>query len=309
MNIAFIAQDGMDSFLGDLERGLAAAGHQIRSLDRFETQPVQELMNWTDVCWLEWCGPWAVQISRYAWKCRVICRLHAVEAWYDEPLRMNWANVDDLIFVAPHIRDILLGRMPGLAQQTNLHTVPIGVDLERFSYKERTHGPNLAFVGNINYKKGPMLLMHCFEQLHKKDQRYRLHLAGNIQQKRYEFYLHHIISRLGLADAVEFHGWVDDVESFLDDKQYLVVTSPLESGPMCVREAMARGIMPVIHNFFGAEQLYPAEYLFNSIDDFVERITGAPYDSKAYRDFVARNYAYEDYLQNILGILNRYTQT
>ena len=306
MNLAFIAQDGMDAFLGDLERGLMAAGHQVRRLDKFQADAVQQLMDWADVCWLEWCGPLAVQISQKVWDCRVICRLHSVEAWYQEPLRMNWGHVDDLIFVAPHIRNLLLDRIPSLPTMTRLHTVPLGVDMQRFSFKERRPGFNLAFVGNINYKKGPMLLLHCFEQLHKKDPRYRLHLAGNIQQKRYEFYFKHIIHRLGLSGAIQFHGWVEDMQSFLDDKHYLVITSPIESGPMCVREAMAMGIKPVMHNFFGAEHLYPPQYLFNSIDDFVGQITEGPYDSAGYRDFISQNYSLEGYLKRILGILNRY---
>ena len=309
MNIAFIAQDRMESFIHDLERGFAAAGHEARRLERLNNQAVPELMAWADVCWLEWCGPWAVQISQHAWKCRMICRLHAVEAWYDEPMKMNWAHVDDLIFVAPHIRDILLSRLPDLPKQTRIHVSPIGVDLERFSFKERAPGHNLTFVGNINYKKGPMLLLHCFERLHRMDPRYQLHLAGNIQQKRYGYYLHHMAASMGLKDAVHFHGWVDQVEGFLDDMQYLVVTSPLESGPMCVREAMARGIKPVIHNFFGAELLYPKEYLFNTIDEFVDLVTKTPYDSREYREFVTRNYNLTDYIQKSLAIVEGRAQT
>jgi glycosyltransferase involved in cell wall biosynthesis len=224
---------------------------------------------------------------------------------HDAPLHINWANVDDLVFVAPHIRDMAIAQVPDLTNRTNLHLIPIGVDLKRFAFKERSPGFNLASVGFINYKKGPMLLLHCFERLFSRDKRYHLHLAGEIQNRRYSYYFNQMIAELGMGDNLHFHGWVEDIEGFLEDMQYLVVTSPLESGHMGLREAMARGIKPLIHNFYGARLLYPEKYIFNTIDEFSRQVLSPDYDSAAYRAFIENNYALNDYLERISRLITR----
>jgi len=54
---------------------------------------------------------------------------------------------------------------------------------------------------------------------------------------------------------------------------------------------MAKGIRPVIHDFYVADEFYPSELLFMTIDEAVEMIAGAcraSYDSRTYRAFVER---------------------
>jgi glycosyltransferase involved in cell wall biosynthesis len=305
LKIAFIIQDGMDRFVRDLESHFQAQGHEVRRMDRFDPAHAQQLLEWADLAWLEWCLSDAITITQRSWNCRIVIRLHSLEALHDAPKSINWANVDDLIFVAPHIRDMALEQAPDLTSSTNVHVIPIGVDLERCTYKKRRPGFHLASLGYINYKKGPMLLLHCFERIFSRDKRYHLHLAGTIQNRRYSYYFKQMATEMGMGDNLHLHGWVEDVDSFLDGMHYLVVTSPLESGHMGVREAMARGIKPLIHNFYGARRLYPDEYIFNTIGEFTNQVMSPQYDSQAYRSFIENNYAMKDYLARIDRLVNR----
>lgn len=92
-----------------------------------------------------------------------------------------------------------------------------------------------------------------------------------------------MIKEMGLQDNVKFYGWVDDMEKFWKDKNYLLHTSIHESFGYGIFEAMARGIKPVIHNFRGAKELYIKETVFNTIEEAAHLITWPYYPSKEYR--------------------------
>ena len=63
----------------------------------------------------------------------------------------------------------------------------------------------------------------------------------------------------------------------------------LEGYGYSIMEAMAKGIKPVIHNFFEAKYFYPKEYLYNTIDEAVTNITNVRnYNSKEYREWLIK---------------------
>jgi glycosyltransferase involved in cell wall biosynthesis len=60
-----------------------------------------------------------------------------------------------------------------------------------------------------------------------------------------------MIKQLSLQENVIYEGIISDVNSWLDEKHYLLSTSIIESQGMGIIEGMAKGLKPVIHNFFG----------------------------------------------------------
>jgi len=75
-----------------------------------------------------------------------------------------------------------------------------------------------------------------------------------------------------------------DMESFWKDKNYLLHTSLHEGHSLAVNEAMARGVKPVIHNFRGARELYPIDWLFNTIDEAVNTFRAWDYNTLSDRN-------------------------
>jgi hypothetical protein len=74
---------------------------------------------------------------------------------------------------------------------------------------------------------------------------------------------------------------------------------------MGLLEAMACGLKPVIHNFPGADQIFPPEFLFNISEEFCEQVLCGKYESRRYREFVGTNYSLEDQLTKINKIFTR----
>ena len=66
---------------------------------------------------------------------------------------------------------------------------------------------------------------------------------------------------------------------------------------------MARGIKPIIHHFKGAEQLFPSDLLFRTMDGFLETVKSTSYNSGNYRSHVRNHYALEDQIDRIHTLL------
>jgi glycosyltransferase involved in cell wall biosynthesis len=263
-----------------------------------------ELMVWADISFFEWCDELAVYGSRFNKVCKIVIRLHYSEVYSNLPDQVRWENVDCLIFVADHVRRILKEKIPRLEERVKTQVIHNGVDLKRFRYKERGPGYNIAYVGYLNHKKNPSLLLQCISSLLDIDSRYRLHIAGFHEQPRYKLYFENLMRDMGIEDNIKVYGWVDDVASWLEDKDYILSTSIGEGHPVGVMEAMAKGIKPLIHNWPGAKELFPTKYIFNTIDDFKRMVLNGDYDGMEYRSFIEENYSLKRQLKAIERLLS-----
>jgi len=295
--MVFFVKQGLDSFLTDVIAALSSHGYDTKKVIVTQYQQIDEEIIGADICWFEWCDDliiYASQLSTLQGK-KVICRLHSYEAFTDQPEQVHWRNVDQVIFVAEHIRAVVLENVSSLAKEKTV-IIPNGIDQTKYHFAERKAGFNIGYVGYINYKKGPMLLLHTFKAIYDQDHRYKLYIAGNFQDQRDVLYYRQMIHEMGLSNNVIYEGWQDDVNQWLEDKNYLISTSVLEGHPFCIMEAMSKGIKPLIHNFVGAKGIYPEKYIWNTIPDCIKMLDSPCYNSTEYQQFIADNYSIQ--LQN-----------
>lgn len=307
IKIAVLCLPGLDSFLGDIVDHLKTQ-YDVRTCYSNNNQEIESAVNWADIVWLEWANELTIALTNHPNMLNnkhIICRLHSYEALTGFAGKIKWEKIDDLIFVADHIKEILLRQIPNIDQKIKaIHVIPNGINLHRFSFKEKNIGYNLAYLGSINYKKGPMLLMHAFMALVETNSRYKLFIAGDFQDARYKLYFDHMIREMDLQNNIQFSGWVEDVNVWLEDKQYILCTSVLEGHPVGLMEAMTCGLKPIVHNFVGARGIYPDEYVWNTIPDFINMISNDNYNSNEYRSFITDNYNLEHQLSAIDTIIS-----
>jgi len=306
--VAVLCLPLLDSFLGDIVDNLGHS-YEVRTGYDGRLDSIRKLVAWADIVWLEWANELTARLTNELPELKrkhVICRLHSYEAFAGFVSQIKWERIDDLIFVADHIKEQVLLQQPDLEQKVKrIHILPNGINLDRFAFTERTKGHNLAFVGDINYKKGPLLLFHAFAELVRRDPRYTLSVAGRFQDDRFALYFSQMTKELGLEKNLRFDGWVDDISGWLDDKQYIVSSSLLEGHPVGLMEGMARGLKPVIHNFVGARGIYDDRFVWNTIDEFVAMVTSDDYDSAAYRAFIEDNFSLTRQLEQLKEIFGR----
>ena len=303
--VAFVCGDDNMKFLSEI----AEFTKQRFEVHLFESQTEEELyelMKWSDITWFEWCTDLAVTGSKQPKVCKNIIRLHCYEACEQWPGQMNSANIDVLVTVGnSFVKDALICKVPDLKTQTSIVTIRNGVNLEKFSLTDRQPGRNIAFLSNLRAVKNPAFVLQCMQKLHYIDPEYRLFFGGLIQDESLEQYMKHMVDALDLRDVVFFDGWQEDVCSWLEDKHYIVSASIIESQGVGLLEAMACGLKPVIHNFPGASQAFPSEFLFNISEEFCEHIRSASYEPKRYRRFVEENYPLKNQLTRINDIFTQ----
>lgn len=303
--LALIVAKGLCQFLNDLARALSTR-YEARIFEVANSGEAREAMAWADLIWLEWCNEVAIAASAEPMAATkpVVCRLHRYEAFTAFPRQVMWSNVDRLILVADHLRQPLLQRCPALTRAVGLVTIPNGVALDRYAFRERRPGTRLAAAGLWHTRKNPMLLLQLLSHLVATDDRYTLHMAGRFQEPLLEWYWHDQVDKLGLQDHLVFDGWQDDLGAWLGDKDYLLSTSLHESFGYTIAEAMACGIKPVVHDFPYAAEVWPEEVLFRTVAEGAAMIQAETYESQAYRAFIESHYALTQQAEQVARLLD-----
>ena len=285
-------------FLPALERV-----HEVRFVSLGPGDALAEAIAWANIVWLDWCWDHAVWATRSGLLRGRPCivRLHSIEALQtDYPGQVDWSVVDRLLLVGDDIASVVRERFPGAAGVPT-RIIPNGIDLARFGLAAGMDSYRVGWVGHLEPKKNPMLLLQIAHRLRQLDPRYSFHVAGAFTDLRTSRYMHRMIPALGLAGAIEFAGAVPDMPSWYADKGVLLSTTMYESFGLNIGEAMAVGAYPVIHDFPGAEQLWPTECLFASIDHAVALIRASR--PGLYRDWVGERYGLEQQADAVLALV------
>jgi glycosyltransferase involved in cell wall biosynthesis len=247
---------------------------------------LNKALKWADIIWVEWATDNAIAASLLKPNSKkLFIRLHRYEAFDFYPLLIEWQRVDNLVIVNNYITNIFNERNVNIDKRKFI-LIPNGVDLNRYGYCQHLQGFNIAWISHITPMKNLHLALEILRILLEIDDRYILHVAGNFTDLVYKKYIKQSIKNMNLVKNVIFYDWVNDINEWLEDKNYLLSTSVCEGHPFNVIEAMAKGIKPVINNFCGAELVFDKNFLFNNIDEAIKMITRDQYDSQLYRNYI-----------------------
>ena len=293
--IAFLCLPTGDNFIRDIAYILSEI-YDVRLVVTGEGEKIAQAYAWAEIVWIEWANDLAVELTNKLTRDskRIVCRLHSYEALAEYPEKIRWDNVDKLVLVSGHIENILKKYHSKVYDtlKSKVEILPNGVDLNKFVFKVREHGLNLAVVENIDNKKDPAAWMQVIGVLAKTDKRYVLNIAGSFQDIRYENYFDYFIKDNRLEDNVKFYGYVKDINQFFEGKNYILSTSIHEGHPYNIMEAMARGIKPLIHNYCGSKNQWPAELIYDFATEIPAMLNNG-YDSQKYREYVEEHYSLE----------------
>ena len=249
-----------------------------------------------DLVWVEWAGKWCNLIGRLAVACPTVCRVHRGEIY--EPRRItahNWSSYDLVFFVSAHMQDSFRRYMAERSLPRETRVLYNGIDLDGFPFKTRAAGFNIAAVASMTFRKNAFMMAELMCMLVKRDARYNLRIVGPVDEGDcLEAFLSQC-ERSGLRDHVRYEGAIPHgrVSAWLEDKQYILSTSVHEGHPVALNEAMACGIKPVIYEYPGAREVFPAPVLYRHLDEAEAMICSAEYDSNAYRHWVASQFSIE----------------
>jgi glycosyltransferase involved in cell wall biosynthesis/ubiquinone/menaquinone biosynthesis C-methylase UbiE len=306
--IAILCLPGYESFLEEIVNHLKAR-HDVQTCYTNNKQEIESSVEWADIVWLEFANDISVYVTNKVSTIQhktVVCRIHSYEVLHGNLPNIDFTKIDMVVFVTDHVRNIAFETYPSITNETKTLVIQNGVNLEQFSYVERTPGFNLAVVGDINNKKNPAMWIEIMSRLVNINPQYKLNVAGNIQELRYKYYLENIIHKLGLERNIRFHGRVKNIPEWFKRERinYLLTTSVFESFGYSIAEAMAMGYKPLIHNFPSAYDNWPSNCIFSTTDELINIIQNSDdYDSKGYHNFVKGRYSLSSQLDAIDSML------
>ncbi len=276
---------------------------------RRETYYNPELVVWADVVWFDTCdnnllsatnpnqalkdewkytnrpGAWDMHEMDLSHK-RVIVRPIDIEVWQGHHAYDNmWDVVDDVIFLAPHIQQVMMADSRPQQGHFKQHVIPCGVNLDRWTFKERERGYNIGIVSELWESKGVDLVLQIALRLKQIDSRYTIEWIGKQQMYHWgKAYFDDFIERNALPIKYS-SDFVDDLDDWWEAKNYVLHCSAKETYSYATAEAMAKGIKPILHHYYGAEATWPG-LTWDSIDGAVDQIINNEYDSASYRQYL-----------------------
>lgn len=305
--IVFFVKVGMDAFLNDIVEETSKFYNTVKIIVTNYTQ-IDLGVGWADTCWFEWCDELVIYGSKLRHDQKTyICRIHGYEVYSDYIRQVKWDNVNQLIIVAPHIRRIFEEKTQDLNKNNlKIETIFCGINIDKYPLLERKSGFKIGYLGYINFKKNIPLTLDIFKKLHDLDNRYELHIAGEVQDPRTYSYLLYFLKEYDLEDSFFFYGWLDNSEKveWFEQIDYMLVSSIDEGLCFAAAESMCSGIKPILHNCEGIKDHYDKKYIFNNVDEAVKMITTQEYNSKEYRNFILENYSLNIEMEKIIEILN-----
>jgi len=310
-------------FTRDMKDWWELQGHEVK----FQQYYNPTLIEWADLIWFdtcdnnlksamnpsdslqaEWLKDGIIESDMHKMDLtgkKIIVRPIDIEVWSghhaDEKL---WDLVNDCIFLAPHIRDIMMADSRPQQSNMNVHVIPHSVNLNKWIFRDRQHGFNIAVVAEVWESKGIDNVLQIAYKLKQIDPRYHIYYVGKNQDYHWhQFYRKEFIEHNQLP--ITFLEWVDNLDEWLEDKNYLLHSSIKEAVSAATAEAAAKGIKPVLHAFGGYEPLWgDSGWVWQGIDEAISMITNSDYNSQSYRDYlIKKEYTTDQMMQRIQAII------
>lgn len=210
---------------------------------------IRNLTRWADFVLVDFLTPLGQEVTRYSVK-PVHIRIHRYELDYpDLFVPVCWDNVASVIADSSYYASLLKQYVPS---NIPVFIVPAGVDASRWPFRPSSSG-KLCTWALPNHRKRIYDLM-----LALRDE--TLYIGGKSASYRYlleanrRFSLGHVFE----PDA-KFPQWQWD-------KEFYIHHSLDEGLPISVGEAMASGLIPLVHRFPSALEIVPKEltYVYNT---------------------------------------------
>jgi len=255
-----------DVFLRDIIIDLRK-DYEIKHFFRGDQKEFYQLLHDSDIAWFEFCDQLPVSATQQAKLCKYICRFHSYEMFTDLPGKVDWGKIDKLMFVNDVVHDYSVKKFNIPTEITTV--INNGVSGDKYQIPEnKKFNKKVCFIGFMNYKKGPQLLIDTFYQIWKHDPTYSFHIAGDHQDERIKLYFETMAQHLPFR--IYWDGWQQDIPSYLRNKDFVLSTSLFESFQYSIAEGMLQGCVPIVHEWLGSDAFYPDEYRFKFSHEAVD---------------------------------------
>ncbi|MFC5170521.1 glycosyl transferase [Streptomyces mutomycini] len=258
-------------------------------------------LDWADTVFLDWSvGPASMLTTIDPGDTRIVVRLHSYEAFTRWPHMTDFSRVDDLVFVAPHVKDLVTSLVPRLrgAGAPRTHLLDNAMELSGFVRPKPAEARfNLGLIGVSQVAKDPLWAVDVLKRVREHDERYRLLLVGGDMNPRtsvatadYRKRFERALKPLVASGAVVRLGPTDDVPGVLSDIGVILSSSVREGCHVGLMEGAASAAVPVVRDwpFYAgransARTLYPEGWVVGSPEEAARRVLDTTSAEESWR--------------------------
>jgi glycosyltransferase involved in cell wall biosynthesis len=117
-------------------------------------------------------------------------------------------------------------------------------------------------------------LILAFDELVKANDRFSLHIGGDPHPRFRDYYqaILRLIELRGLKDKITLYGNISKPEDWYSQIDIFISNSYNEGLQVSPLEAIASGCFALSHNWSGADEFFPAENLYFTDQELIEKI-------------------------------------
>ncbi len=279
----------------------------------------RDALDWAELIFCEWFLGNAVWYSRNKRKDqRLIVRTHRFELSRQFGHIVEDDNVDAYIAVSVLYFERLVEIFN--LDRAKVRLLPNHVGSGGYaSIDDSSRVFNLALVGSVPSRKGLIKALQLLHSLVQLDPRYNLSIYGRSaadtewlsrdpEEKAYFQRCDHYIHQHGLREHVRYKGYVDVTRALADTGFVLSVSDDEhlpESFHIAPSDGFAAGGQGLLLDWSGVEYIYPAEFVFPSLDAMRDHILrNADYalfqeGARKGRQFIGHEYSVELFLDRL----------
>jgi len=223
----------------------------------------------------------------------IISYIRRYEVWQDYTYKnIDFKKVNALIFVSEYYKEEFKRLLR--AEPPTSYLIPNGIDLNEWKVRpEKAETNKIGMACTVKNVKNLPLAMQILMELPDK---YTIELIGTPFASQIAGQIFSYIDNLDTKGRFIYQGHKDsgEIQSWMEDKDFILSTSINEGNPNNIIEGMAMGIKPVIHNWPGALDQFPKDLVFDKISEAIAIFEGK-YQPDKYRKHVENNYSLDNF--------------
>ncbi len=240
------------------DRAIADLLEPDRSPQWQQIEPALAVLAQAEVVIADWSDPGAVWASCNAPEAaQLIVRFHGVDVLSGWIHLLDWSRVDDIVFPAPHMQDLVVQILGHRIEHARLHVIPNYIDRSKFKRPKRHEAQRtLALVGWAQRVKDPVWALEVLEELLKHDRSWRLLLVGrqfasfpSASGLRYQREFARRLADRGLKDHVEIRGFTSSLHELYEEVGFVLSCSRREGYGIAFAEGVASGAVPILRDW------------------------------------------------------------
>ena len=314
-------------FFEKLAERLQSDGNFVLEYDRWkghnshDEAHSREMLRSSDIVFCEWCLGNLAWYSQNIGKNQIlVARLHGQERNLPYLQDVNWANVDQVVFISSFIKELVLEKVA--IPEDKLTVIPNFVDDGRFILRNKMGDARhcIGLVGSAPSLKRLDRAIDLLEALLQADERYRLRVKGKnpldypwlLNRQDEVDYYESIYERINcspeLRYRVIFDPPGDNVSEWFTMVGFILSCSDFESFHMAIAEGMLTGTYPIIWQRGGVNSMWPQKYIFSSTERAAMHIISLnEIDGTELRAEAIRRYGSRDVIENWSNLLSTRT--